>query len=221
MMQLILERKGRGRTNYVVLVNNVVIQSIKHQTGLGSWILDKSSNSARVSCGGNKIFLIKWNIFSDDHTLVQLRPLPGSRRPDYINASFIDGFQRSRAYIATQVQHLKQIWNCNYWAVLAWAGLVSVIRPRPRFIMTNSATHSDNSTLAWQSVSCWEFVTNVSTGSANLHHHSLVLINKRCKLRCDDDGILTVPPPGPPALHPLRVLAPGVGAARARRGHDH
>ena len=38
MMQLILERKGRGRTNYVVLVNNVVIQSIKHQTGLGSWI---------------------------------------------------------------------------------------------------------------------------------------------------------------------------------------
>ena len=38
MMQLILERKGGGRTNYVVLVNNVVIQSIKHQTGLGSWI---------------------------------------------------------------------------------------------------------------------------------------------------------------------------------------
>ena len=29
----------------------------------------------------------------------------------------------------------------------------------------------------------------MSTGSANLHHHSLVLINKRCKLRCDDDGI--------------------------------
>ena len=41
--------------------------------------------------------------FSDDHTLVQLRPLPGSRRPEYINASFIDGFQKSRAYIATQV----------------------------------------------------------------------------------------------------------------------
>ena len=115
------------------------------------------------------------------------------------------------------------IWNKSEIVTteLSWPGLVSVIRPRPRFIMTNSATHSDNSTLAWQSVSCWEFVTNVSTGSANLHHHSLVLINKRCKLRCDDDGILTVPPPGPPALHPLRVLAPGVGAARARRGHDH
>ena len=42
--------------------------------------------------------------FSDDHTLVQLRPLPGSRRPEYINASFIDGFQKSRAYIATQVR---------------------------------------------------------------------------------------------------------------------
>ena len=44
-------------------------------------------------------------LFSDDHTLVQLRPLPGSRRPEYINASFIDGFQKSRAYIATQVKH--------------------------------------------------------------------------------------------------------------------
>ena len=51
------------------------------------------------------MFFIKCKYFSDDHTLVQLRPLPGpgQRRPDYINASFIDGFQKSRAYIATQV----------------------------------------------------------------------------------------------------------------------
>ena len=55
------------------------------------------------------VVLMRYNIslyvilFSDDHTLVQLRPLPGSRRPEYINASFIDGFQKSRAYIATQV----------------------------------------------------------------------------------------------------------------------
>ena len=40
----------------------------------------------------------------DDHSLVKLRSLPGQRRREYVNASYIDGFQRSRAYIGTQVK---------------------------------------------------------------------------------------------------------------------
>ena len=47
-------------------------------------------------------------MFLDDHTLVQLKPISGggggsnNRRGEYINASFIDGYQRPRAFIATQ-----------------------------------------------------------------------------------------------------------------------
>ena len=42
-----------------------------------------------------------------------LRALPGQRRPDYINASYIDDFQRSRAYIGTQVITLLRGSNTN------------------------------------------------------------------------------------------------------------
>ena len=40
--------------------------------------------------------------FSDDHSRVQLRPLPGQKRGEYVNANYIDGFQKARAYIGTQ-----------------------------------------------------------------------------------------------------------------------
>ena len=39
---------------------------------------------------------------SDDHYRVQLRPLPGQKRGEYVNANYIDGFQKARAYIGTQ-----------------------------------------------------------------------------------------------------------------------
>eukprot|EP00095_Tigriopus_kingsejongensis_P008769 maker-scaffold151_size306168-snap-gene-2.8 protein:Tk08769 transcript:maker-scaffold151_size306168-snap-gene-2.8-mRNA-1 annotation:"unnamed protein product" len=42
------------------------------------------------------------NVIAFDHSRVQLRPLPGQKRGEYVNANYIDGFQRARAYIATQ-----------------------------------------------------------------------------------------------------------------------
>ena len=33
---------------------------------------------------------------------MQLKPLPGEKEGQYINANYIDGFQRALAYIATQ-----------------------------------------------------------------------------------------------------------------------
>eukprot|EP00090_Calanus_glacialis_P013507 TRINITY_DN22191_c0_g1_i1.p1 TRINITY_DN22191_c0_g1~~TRINITY_DN22191_c0_g1_i1.p1 ORF type:complete len:1215 (-),score=130.86 TRINITY_DN22191_c0_g1_i1:761-4405(-) len=64
------------------------------------------------------------NVLPYDHSLVQLRPLPGSRRPEYINASFIDGFQKSRAYIGTQGPLLNTI-PC-FWRMV-WEQRVNVI----------------------------------------------------------------------------------------------
>lgn len=40
--------------------------------------------------------------FTDDHSRVQLRPLPGQKRGEYVNANYIDGFQKAHAYIGTQ-----------------------------------------------------------------------------------------------------------------------
>ncbi len=42
---------------------------------------------------------------ADDHSRVCLTPLPGQKKTsDYINANYIDGFQRYNAYIGTQVR---------------------------------------------------------------------------------------------------------------------
>ncbi|GAB6020093.1 hypothetical protein CHUAL_002826 [Chamberlinius hualienensis] len=43
------------------------------------------------------------NIVAYDHSRVILRPIPGQKKcPDYVNANYIDGYYRPRAYIGTQ-----------------------------------------------------------------------------------------------------------------------
>ncbi len=60
-----------------------------------------------VACkkGLNNLNIRMWIIFFPflvDHTRVQLRPLPGQKKGEYVNANYIDGFQKARAYIGTQ-----------------------------------------------------------------------------------------------------------------------
>ena len=48
--------------------------------------------------------LINFSLFPDDHTRVPLRSLPGQKRAclEYVNANYIDGYDKARAYIGTQ-----------------------------------------------------------------------------------------------------------------------
>jgi hypothetical protein len=54
--------------------------------------------------------LVQKLFFVDDHSLVQLKPLSGSgKRGEYINASYIDGYQRARTFIAAQAKNMHNI----------------------------------------------------------------------------------------------------------------
>lgn len=50
------------------------------------------------------VFYLPCHCFlSDDHTRVPLRPLPGQKKAiEYVNANYIDGYEKARAYIGTQ-----------------------------------------------------------------------------------------------------------------------
>ncbi|KAL0267726.1 UNVERIFIED_CONTAM: hypothetical protein PYX00_009910 [Menopon gallinae] len=65
------------------------------------------------------------NILAYDHTRVHLLPLPGQKKStEYLNANYIDGFQRSRAYIGTQGP-LPATFNC-FWRMV-WEQRVAII----------------------------------------------------------------------------------------------
>uniref|UniRef100_A0A0K8UA23 Tyrosine-protein phosphatase 99A n=1 Tax=Bactrocera latifrons TaxID=174628 RepID=A0A0K8UA23_BACLA len=65
------------------------------------------------------------NITAYDHSRVHLHPTPGQKKNlDYINANFIDGYQKSRAFIGTQGP-LPDTFDC-FWRMI-WEQRVSII----------------------------------------------------------------------------------------------
>lgn len=64
-------------------------------------------------------------MFTDDHSRVHLRATPGQKKTvDYINANFIDGYQKSRAFIGTQGP-LPGTFDC-FWRMI-WEQRVAII----------------------------------------------------------------------------------------------
>ena len=59
------------------------------------------------------------NIVAFDHSRVRLRRAAGPDKDEYLNANYVDGFRRSRAYIATQVK-LMDFWVYRFLPKTRW-----------------------------------------------------------------------------------------------------
>lgn len=86
-----------------------------------------------IACEFRKLFATYLFVFIfifilfllDDHSRVHLRSTPGQRKTlDYINANFIDGYQKARAFIGTQGP-LPSTFDC-FWRMI-WEQRVAII----------------------------------------------------------------------------------------------
>ncbi|XP_041064187.1 receptor-type tyrosine-protein phosphatase C isoform X3 [Carcharodon carcharias] len=81
-----------------------------------------SVKEARRGCNANKNRYV--DILPYDYNRVQLSPVAGEQGSDYINASFIDGFNESRKYIAAQGP--KEETSADFWKMV-WEQKATII----------------------------------------------------------------------------------------------
>ncbi len=65
------------------------------------------------------------NVIAYDHSRVHLRPIEGLPGSDYINANYMDGYRREKAYISTQGpleetlgDFWRMVWEQNSYTIV-------------------------------------------------------------------------------------------------------
>ena len=91
------------------------------------------------------------NIKAYDHSRVCLEQLEGKPDSDYINASYIDGYQQKRCYIAAQVSHpsFRGILEMIVVFYVKRSCLEYICNPRKLFGMHRSLVFVKKSTLVF------------------------------------------------------------------------
>ncbi|XP_076346363.1 receptor-type tyrosine-protein phosphatase S-like isoform X3 [Tachypleus tridentatus] len=127
------------------------------------------------------------NLLPYDHSRVILEPLPGVSSSDYINASYIDGYNRMKEYIATQgpkentfLDFWRMVWQENSSVIVMVTGLVeNGKRKCAKYWPEDSIQYGDLQVLLIHTETCMDFIIRTfllrkERETRRIHHYQFL-----------------------------------------------